>query len=51
MAKNQNGMDTSLMKILDGGADITTTDPRNGSDDNILLNNGISKKSMDSSSS
>ena len=51
MAKNHNGMDTSLMKILDGGAEIIATDPRNGSDDNILLNNGSSKKSMDSSNS
>lgn len=49
MAKNQNGMDTSLLKILDAGADITSTDPRSGSDDNILLKAG--KKSLDSNNS
>jgi len=49
MATNKNGMDTSLLKILDGATDTDApiaTDPRNGSEDNILLKaGGLGKKS------
>ena len=55
MATNKNGMDTSLLKILDGALDTDApiaTDPRNGSEDNILLKaGGLGKKSAGSSKS